>query len=442
MDEKKLDLVEFVLEDDKDGVFAISIVSEPAIESNFILFNLEKEKIEFSTNVEKQIITGPALIPNKKILRKYKDGEYYNAIISEQTISDTAQKFFKNQYQNNTTLEHDEKVGDTTYFESWIVEDPANDKANALGFKDIVKGTWFVSCKINSPELWNDVKTGDFHGFSIEAFFTDKKVNFSKEEEKKENNNMVKKILNEMGNLISKFSNVEAQAETQVEVKLTDLKLADGTSISIDDNTLDVYKLDDTGAKIPVEDGDYTLEGGEILSVKDGKKVEVVAQATEDTTSASTSGDVVKQDMVDFTLADGTLIYIDDSNAVHKKEDDSILADGDYSLLDGTALKVVGGIWTETNESVSEQDMAKLATEFSTVKENFESLLVKYEKELSEKNALTEKVVALEREVLELGKKPGAEKTATHAGNGVEFEKMSVAQKIVFNMNKNKNLIK
>lgn len=47
--------------------------------------------------------------------------------------------------QNNATLEHDEKVGDTTYFESWIVEDPANDKANALGFKDIVKKTWFVS---------------------------------------------------------------------------------------------------------------------------------------------------------------------------------------------------------------------------------------------------------------------------------------------------------
>lgn len=34
---------------------------------------------------------------------------------------------------------------------------------------------------------------------------------------------------------------------------------------------------------------------------------------------------------------------------------------------------------------LSEQDMAKLATEFSTVKENFESLLVKHERIIRKK---------------------------------------------------------
>ena len=62
-------IFELVIEDENvDEVFAISLVEEPAIESNFVFF--DKEKVQFAAiNDEKRLLMGPILIPDKKILR-------------------------------------------------------------------------------------------------------------------------------------------------------------------------------------------------------------------------------------------------------------------------------------------------------------------------------------------------------------------------------------
>ena len=63
-------IVELVIENEKDGIDAISVVDRPAIESDFIALSsqIEVELKEVST--EKKILMGAALIPNKKIYRK------------------------------------------------------------------------------------------------------------------------------------------------------------------------------------------------------------------------------------------------------------------------------------------------------------------------------------------------------------------------------------
>src|SRR6478735_9463065 len=91
---KNLYTFELKLKDKKDGVFAISLVENPSIEYYFLLFNKEEEPIIFKTNIDQQIITGPALIPNKKILRKNKE-DFFQVFMSEETIKDTAIKFFE-----------------------------------------------------------------------------------------------------------------------------------------------------------------------------------------------------------------------------------------------------------------------------------------------------------------------------------------------------------
>ena len=55
-----------------------------------------------------------------------------------------------------------------TFFESWIVEDPKNDKSNIykLGAKG---GEWCVMMKIYNDEEWQQVKDGSYKGFSIEG---------------------------------------------------------------------------------------------------------------------------------------------------------------------------------------------------------------------------------------------------------------------------------
>ena len=72
-----MELFELKIDDELlDEVFAISLVSEPAIESNFVFF--DKEKVQFQKiDNEKRIVAGPVLIPNKKILRVDGEGKPY-----------------------------------------------------------------------------------------------------------------------------------------------------------------------------------------------------------------------------------------------------------------------------------------------------------------------------------------------------------------------------
>ena len=100
-------------------MFAISLVSEPAIEENFVWF--DKEKIQFQKiDNEKRLVVGPVLIPNKKILRIDGEGQPYEVFFSPETIEKLAQNYLKKGYQSETTVEHEAKVAGVSLVESWI----------------------------------------------------------------------------------------------------------------------------------------------------------------------------------------------------------------------------------------------------------------------------------------------------------------------------------
>ena len=72
-------------------------------------------------------------------------------------------------------------IDGVTVIESWLIEDPENDKSRALGFKAFPKGTWFATYKIDNKELWQGIKNGEVKGFSIEGFFIDELVSMHKD---------------------------------------------------------------------------------------------------------------------------------------------------------------------------------------------------------------------------------------------------------------------
>lgn len=166
---KKLKCKELLLTEDSQ-VEIISLVKKPAIEVGFMKFS-EQEVVNIKfANEEKMILTGPALIPDKLILRQDEsNGEYFNVFFSAETIEKIAQQYLKMNYQHNVNIEHNTMVDDVCLYESWIIEDSKNDKSNALGY-ELPKGTWMVSMKVNNKDVWNNlVKTGDVEGFSIEG---------------------------------------------------------------------------------------------------------------------------------------------------------------------------------------------------------------------------------------------------------------------------------
>ena len=152
------------------GVHALSIVENPAIQSDFIALGDQKPVLLAEVNKDKQILMGAALIPDKPIYRKDGDEEYY-VYFSKETIAKTAEAFFRNNNQNNATLEHAEVLENMTVFESWIVEDPEYDKSKKYGL-EVPAGTWMVSMKVDDKDVWdNYVKDNKVFGFSIEGKF-------------------------------------------------------------------------------------------------------------------------------------------------------------------------------------------------------------------------------------------------------------------------------
>jgi len=152
------------------GVHALSIVENPAIQSDFIALGDQKPVLLAEVNKDKQILMGAALIPDKPIYRKDGEEEYY-VYFSKETIAKTAEAFFRNNNQNNATLEHAEVLENMTVFESWIVEDPEFDKSKKYGL-EVPEGTWMVSMKVDDKDVWdNYVKDNKVFGFSIEGKF-------------------------------------------------------------------------------------------------------------------------------------------------------------------------------------------------------------------------------------------------------------------------------
>ncbi len=177
-DMKNLPLVEFFIEDEKEGLLgnlkAVSVVTDPAIEKSFQLFNKNSVMSNFKvTNKDKMEITGPVMIPNKKILRYNEEAdEYYNCFFSEETVKKCAEVYLKNNNHNKANFEHQDNYTESVHLlETWLVSHEQYDKSKALGFEGVKKGTWFATFKVSDAKLWAELKKSDFSGFSVEGDF-------------------------------------------------------------------------------------------------------------------------------------------------------------------------------------------------------------------------------------------------------------------------------
>ncbi len=174
--EKTTSIVELVIDDDSQelAIDAISLVTSPAIEQDFVYFGKEKNNLTFAkVDEEKRMIISPALIPNKQIFRHNPntDSDYY-VYFSPDTVRKASELYLKHNNHHKATYQHQDRVSGVLTVESWIKEGDM-DKSKLYGY-DLPNGTWFVKMKIENDELWNKIKEGELKGLSIEGYFTDK----------------------------------------------------------------------------------------------------------------------------------------------------------------------------------------------------------------------------------------------------------------------------
>ena len=268
-------------EEENEGVYAISLVSDPAIEVQFVTLSKQKEIKLATVNEEQRILLGAVLIPNQPIYRN-QDGHEYNIVFPKETIKQVQQNFAQQGYQNNSTIEHSgESIPNVTFVETWIKEDEVHDKSTMYGFNEPI-GTWYAAMKVNNDEIWNDyVKTGKVKGFSIDGIFDMEKVNL-----KTEINMNLETIVNaiKQGFESIKLSNEAEQVEVveTVEVAMATMMLKDGVTV-LEAESFEagqsVMIVAENGDKVPAPIGEHELEDGRILVITEEGKIAEIKDA-------------------------------------------------------------------------------------------------------------------------------------------------------------------
>ena len=269
-----MDTFKVIFSEEKEGVFAISLVENPAIEIDFIALSKENIIKLAEVSEEKRLLISPVLIPNQPIYRRDDKGNEFNIVFPVETILKAQQNFYKQGFQRNSNIEHDDNLtlNDVTFVESWIKEDDTHDKSLKYGF-DLPNGTWFAVMKVENDETWQKVKNGEVKGFSIEGNFDLEKINLS-------NNMSFKEQFREV---LVEFGLAKPKEEETPTIELGAIATVDGSlKIEFEGAMLalgaEVWNTDENGEKQPVPDGEYSLENDMIVVIADSKCVEIKEQ--------------------------------------------------------------------------------------------------------------------------------------------------------------------
>lgn len=215
MKRKATKIVELVIADDSEEltIDAISLVTSPAIEQDFVFFGKENNNLTLAkVDEEKRMLVSPALIPNKQIFRydPNTDSNYY-VYFSKETVRQASELYLKHNNHHKATYQHEDRVSGVLTIESWIKEGE-QDKSKLYGF-DLPDGTWFVKMKIENDEMWNKIKDGELKGLSIEGYFINKMEKMGKQQFSNE------EILEALSELIKEKTELKAE---KIELALVD----------------------------------------------------------------------------------------------------------------------------------------------------------------------------------------------------------------------------
>lgn len=248
-----LPVYEMKLEQSNEGVFCVSIVDSPAIESSFMLFTKQDPVIYTFKDDQEHILTGAVMIPDKRIYRKDPSGFEYEVFFSKDTVKKIAERFMKNKINDAISLDHSEKVmpGDAYIFESYIVDSNKGLKPNFL--QDIPDGTWVASVKIDNPDLWTLIKDTDlYHGFSVEVLASP----FQQLKSQTTLKNMTNKFTEFLKSLVTKYGDVQTDKGYIYWEGEYDLKAGDT-----------VYIADEAGEYNPAPEGEYITPDNKTIVV-------------------------------------------------------------------------------------------------------------------------------------------------------------------------------
>lgn len=260
-----------LITDWETGMYAISLVDRPAVESDFLKFaDEQKMPLYCVADEERKIVRGVIMRADFPIYRRSEEmGEYY-IVFSADTIRIMAEKYLADYNQNNITLHHIAgSYAEGIHLVQYFLKDTAQG-ISPVGFENIEDGSLFAEFQIHDEMLWEQIKAGTFKGFSLEGVFALERV---KENTTNSQNNMSK-----MQKFKEALAKLVGECFAQVTTDKGVLRWETDEDLKAGDT---VFYINENGEPIKPEDGDYKTEDGKVIRVADGKVVEIVDDRAE-----------------------------------------------------------------------------------------------------------------------------------------------------------------
>ena len=175
-----LPIYSIVVDESDLEVNRVSIVGNPAIESNFLAFSNNAKIKTFLSSDDKRELIGAAIIPDLPIYRNV-DGKEFYVTFSKETIKQIAQNLFKKGYNQSMNVEHTDTNAGSYIYQSFIVDSSLG--LNAPSGLELPDGSWVIGVKVEDESVWNEIKEGRRNGFSVEGLFGLSDVKDTEEEE-------------------------------------------------------------------------------------------------------------------------------------------------------------------------------------------------------------------------------------------------------------------
>lgn len=282
------------ISEDYDGIYAVSLVDFPATETEWVCFEKIQEQKYSIQDEDQHLLTGPIMLCQTPIYRRTPDGYEFNIIYTKETIKVMAEKMLSDMSHNNIDIQHDGEIldkGKVSLVELYIVD---KEKGIDPKFIDVPDYSLMATYKVHDDSLWQECKNGKLHGFSLAGYFS---IEHIKKENFRKTHTMLESIKNKVKEFLLEFSNVSTDKGS---IYWQGEELKEGLAVA-----------DENGEVIA--DGDYTLDDGRVITVKDGVISSISAPTAEEKPAEQTTE----------TAPDETETEQTEETTTEEKEDDT-----------------------------------------------------------------------------------------------------------------------
>lgn len=270
------------IDEEGGGMERISLVTDPAVDYDFLKFGRERRPVQLSVaDEERRLIYGVIMRANMPIYRfDLSWGEYF-ILFTPELIRAMAEKYIAEGRANAFNLQHEDGSDvEGVQMVQWFIKDSARGVSPAE-FPDVEDGSLFGEFHVTDDGVWAGIKAGEFRGFSLEGSFGMEPSEgiLSTEKVTEDVREYLDNFKNKHKNM-AKMNRIKAALARYVQrVQMGSISTDKGVLFWDGDGELEVgfnvYTENEEGERVAAPAGEYVIEGDLVVIVADGQVTEI-----------------------------------------------------------------------------------------------------------------------------------------------------------------------